>query len=125
MTEKKHKTSDEEAMIKNKETPIEKAVEFLKLRLKEIDRVGEWARAMGYKNEKRFSLLFRNCHGKRPKKTMDQMKARKAIELLSDDNEMSCYEVAREIGKRDEHALFHYIVRMTGHPPRYFSKRIK
>lgn len=112
-------------MNKIKKIPIEEAVEFLKPRLKEIDRVGEWARAMGYKDEKRFSRRFRNHFEKRPKKTMDEIKAWKAIELLSADIGMSCFEEAREIGKKDEHALFHFMMRMTRFPPSYFSDRKK
>jgi methylphosphotriester-DNA--protein-cysteine methyltransferase len=108
-------------MSGNKELPIDEAIDFLKPRLKKIDRVNEWA--MGYKNEKRFSILFRNYHKITPKKVLDEIKAQKAIELLTAGNSMSCYEVAWEIGKRDEQALYNFMIRMTGYPPSYFSDR--
>jgi transcriptional regulator GlxA family with amidase domain len=104
----------------NRELPIEGAIDFLKPRLREIDRVNEWARAMGYKNSKRFSRLFRNHFKKQPKKILDEIKVQKAIELLTNGNEMSCYEVAWEIGKRDEQALYKFMIRKTGYHPSYF-----
>ncbi len=43
----------------NRDLPIKGAIDFLEPRLREIDRVSEWARSMGYENSKRFSRLFR------------------------------------------------------------------
>lgn len=104
----------------NHRLPIEAAVEFLKPRLKEIDKVKDWAEIMGYDNSAYFSDLFRDHFGERPKLVMDRIKLERAIQLLSDQPEMKCYTVALEIGKKNEHILNHFFNRMTGFPPNDF-----
>lgn len=59
--------------------PIEVAIIFLKSCLKEIDKVKDWAEAMGYDNPAYFSDLFRDHFGKRPKAVMDRIKLETAI----------------------------------------------
>lgn len=105
--------------------PVRQAIEILEQNLNEIDRVGEWAEAMGYSSPKKFSRLFRNHSRRRPKKVMIETKTQKAIRLLSDKNKLSNYEIAREIGKRDEQALFHFLKRETGKPPKFFREKNK
>lgn len=76
--ERFNKNGQEESQ-KGHRLPIEVAVEFLKLRLKEIDKVKDLAEAMGYDNPAYFSDLFRDHFGKRPKAVMDRIKLETAI----------------------------------------------
>lgn len=109
--------------MENRERAITEALEVLSTHLKDIERVSQWAEFMGYNDTVRFSRLFRNYFRKTPKSVMDNIKLDKAIELLTSPEDLSCYEVAWEIGKRDEHALFHFVKRMTGRAPTDFSSR--
>jgi transcriptional regulator GlxA family with amidase domain len=109
--------------MKNEEISIQKSVEILKEDLKEIDRVSEWAEACCYNNPKKFSRLFRNHFGERPSVVMKKMKVDKAIELLSNGEDLSNYEIALKIGKRDEQALYHFIKQQTGKAPEFYKSK--
>ncbi len=83
------------------EIPIEQSIQILEKNLIKIDRVSEWSEYCGYKNGKKFSRLFRNHFGIRPKIMMSEKKIEKAVELLA-QGRISNYEIALEIGKKDE-----------------------
>jgi len=86
--------------------------------LAEINTVSEWAAVLGFKNEKTFSRRYRNENGKRPKSILIKMKLDHAIHLLNNNPEMSCYEIAREIGKKDEKALNFFFRTHLGKSPK-------
>jgi len=60
---------------------------------------------MEYKNIRRFSRLYRNKFGVRPKSVIVQTKIDYAVQLLQKKPELSCYEIAQAIGKEDEKGL--------------------
>lgn len=104
-------------MSDKSKVPIDQAIDFLQERLNDIDRVHEWGEAMGYSFSDRFSYKFREHFGERPKEVMRAIKTKQAIKLLI-NTDMSCYEIANCIGKKDEHSLFQFIKKETGKPPR-------
>lgn len=110
-------------MKSDKELPIEESVGILQESIQEIDRVSEWAEACGYKNTKTFSRLIRNHFGDRLSVVMKKKKVDKAIKFLSNGEELSNYEIALEIGKRDEQALYHFIKQQTGEAPEFYKSR--
>jgi AraC-like DNA-binding protein len=110
-------------MKRKAEVPIDHCVQILKGNIKSIDRVGEWSEICGYNDVKKFSRLFRNHFGIRPKKLMNRIKLEIAINLLS-EGKSSNYEIARDIGKKDEKVLYTFFKQQTGKPPEIY-KRIK
>jgi len=95
------------------------AIIILKKNLQKIDRVNEWAEVMGYNSMKKFSRVFRNFYGERPSKILLKTKVSEARQLLK-NTEKSHYEIAQQIGKRDEQALYHFMKKQTGKPPSFF-----
>lgn len=103
---------------------IRKATDVLVKNLPEIRSVEEWAEAVGYRNAANFSREFRNHFGKRPKVVMVDVRLQKAINLLRENPEISCYEVARAIGKKDEKALHRYFITHTHKPPSVYRQKM-
>ncbi len=91
--------------------------------LKGIHSVEEWARVVGYRNTDQFSRDYRNYFGKRPKAVMVNIRLQKAISLLKTSPDISCYEVAKAIGKKDEKALHKYFKTHAGKPPSAFRPK--
>lgn len=110
-------------MKKNTVASMEEAVQIMEENLETIDRVSEWAEVCGYTNAKTFSRQFRNFTGIRPAKMMKEIKIKKAIELLSNGANLNNYEIALRIGKKDEQALYHFIVRQTGNAPEFYKRK--
>jgi transcriptional regulator GlxA family with amidase domain len=111
-------------MMRQPELPIDSAYESLESNLKTIDRVSEWAELCNYTSSKKFSRLFRNRYGVRPIVVIKKLKLRIATALLM-ENDLSNFEIAREIGKRDEQALYHFFVQQTGNSPSFYRKKIR
>ena len=108
------------SMQTSERIPIESAVDVLKQHMRLIDRVSEWAEKMGSQDTKKFSRQIRDHYGVRPKKLMTQIKLQRVKDLISNDEKITFYEVAKEVGKKDEQALYHFVMRATGHPPSKF-----
>lgn len=102
--------------------PVESAVKIVKENMAEICTVQEWASEMKFNCPKYFSRTFRNHYMKRPKEKLIQLKMEKFFELIKEEPEISCYEIALEIGLRDEIALNRFIKRHTGKPPTKWKK---
>lgn len=83
----------------------------------EIYTVQEWAGAMGFSCSKKFSRAFRNHFGVRPKSRLIELRVKKFLELIEENPETGSYEIAVEIGLRDEIALSKFIKRHTGKSP--------
>ncbi|MCH8550233.1 MAG: AraC family transcriptional regulator [Balneolaceae bacterium] len=81
---------------------IESADKVLLENLAEILSVEEWAKACGYQNADYFSKRYRKYFGIRPKRAMVQIRLQKAKQMLIEEPQISCYEIAQAIGKRDE-----------------------
>lgn len=109
-------------MKRKNEVPIDQYTQILKGNIKSIDRVGEWCESCGYKDMKKFSRVIRNNFGIRPKKLMNRIKLEIAIKLLS-EGELSNYEIALEIGKRDEKALYTFFKQQMGNPPNFYRRK--
>jgi len=92
-------------MEENRVNPVEDAIIVLSENIIEIDRVVEWSQKMGYETERAFSKDFRVHFGKRPKRVMISLKIAMAVQLLSINHEMGCYEIAQAIGKKDEQGV--------------------
>ena len=97
--------------------PMEKALYVAEENLKQIRTVAEWGKEMGYESPKKFSRKFRNHFGKRPKSTLIELKLNCFFKLIEDFREISCYEIAVELGLKDEIALNKFINRHTGRSP--------
>ena len=106
------------------EMPLEQVFNVLEREVQEIDRVSEWAEACNYSSSKNFSRKFRNRYGVRPITIIKKYKVGIAIKLLR-EAKLSNYEIALEIGKRDEQALYHFIKQQTGNSPEFYKKKIR
>lgn len=102
--------------------PMEKALQVARENLQQIRTVTEWAREMGYDSPKYFSRKFRNVFGVRPKSKFIEIRINKFYALIKEYPEVSCYEIALELGLRDEIALNRFINRHTGKPPTKWRK---
>lgn len=111
-------------MKRNAKVPIDQCTQILKGNIRSVDRVGEWCEICGYKDVKKFSRLIRNHYRMRPKKMMNKLKIEMAIKLLS-ETEMGCYEIAREIGKPDEKALYSFIKQQKNESPEFYRRKNK
>ncbi len=109
-------------MNRKEKVLIEESIQILEMNLTKIDRVSEWSEYCVYVDGKIFSRLFRNHFGFRPKLMMNKLKIEKAVELLA-DGEMSNYEVAHEIGKKDEKALYSFFKQQTGKAPEFYRSK--
>lgn len=97
--------------------PIKKAVKIARSKVGEIYTVQEWAREMQYPSSKYFSRKIRNHYGERAKSILIQIRVDLFFEMLEEDPEVGCFEIARKIGLKDEIALNKFIKRHTGKPP--------
>lgn len=96
------------------------ARELLLSNIKELDTIYEWAVLVGYDCPKKFSSDYRNHYKRRPKKDMIHYKLNKAIELIKTNPELSLYEVALEVGKKDEKSLHAFFKRNSYKHPSYY-----
>lgn len=103
---------------------MEKALEVARQNLAEILTVGEWAEKMSYSSPKYFSRKFRNHFGIRPKYKLIELRVNRFFEIIKNDPSLSCYEIAFQLGLRDEIALNKFIKRHTGKPPSKWKKGI-
>ena|SRR5690554_4251333 len=99
--------------------PINRAIEVLQGNLKEICTVADWAKFMGYNSPKYFSRKIRNHWEIRPLPLITQIKIRKFKLLIIEDSIefKKNYSIAKELGLKDEIALYKYIKRNTGKSP--------
>ncbi len=93
--------------------------------LSEIHTISKWARLVGFTDAVRFSREYRNYFGVSPKKAMVEIRLKTAISLLKSKPCMSCYEIARAIGKKDEKSLNFYFSVHIGKPPTAFRTKDK
>ena len=98
--------------------PMDRAIDIARDNIQEIGTVTEWADMMGYSSVKYFSRSFRNKYKVRPKQFLINLKVARFKSLIKEDPSISCFELALEIGLRDEKALNKFIVRHTGKAPR-------
>lgn len=110
-------------MKKVSDTDIKQANIVLENNLKDICSVREWAQVLGFNDPVRFNRAYRNIFGEKPKSAMVRMRLGEAVRLLRECPDMSCYEVARAIGKKDEKALNYYFYTNIGQPPSSFRKK--
>ena len=97
--------------------PIKEAVKIAERKIDEIYTVGEWAEEMQFNSSKHFSRTYRNHFGERPKTRLIKIRINMFLKMIKRNPEIGCYEIAREIGLRDEVALNKFIKRHTGKPP--------
>lgn len=103
--------------------PITKALEIAQNKIKEIHTVRDWADEMEYKSANYFSRSFRNYFGKRPKSKLIEIKLHRFFELIENQPEMSCFEIAGELGLKDEVNLNKFIMRHTSKSPTKWKNR--
>ena len=102
---------------------IATANSILKKNISSINTVAEWASAMEYNNGKTFARKYREEFGTKPKAALVKIKLNYAVQLLKKNPEISCYEVARAIGKSDEKSLnFFFNTHLNRAPGTYKSK---
>lgn len=102
--------------------PIESAIDLAKQNMTEIFTVKEWAEEMKFNSSKYFSRKFRNAFGDRPKTKLIEIRINRFHHLINENLEISCYEIALELGLRDQVALNRFINRHTGKPPTEWKK---
>lgn len=109
------------AHVNNPEIVSERAINLLKEHLHEIDTVHDWMtllRKFGITEPERKLKLV----GLRRSKILIQLKVNEAIHLLSTRPDVSCFEIAIRIGKKNERVLNKFLKRHTGNPPSFYRK---
>jgi transcriptional regulator GlxA family with amidase domain len=97
--------------------PIESAIDIAKRNITDIFTVEEWATKMEYSCPKIFSRKFRNAFGERPKPRLIKLRVDKFYGLIKKYPDLSCYQIALEMGLKGEIALNKFVKRHTGKPP--------
>jgi len=69
---------------------------------------------MGFKSAKQFSKQFCKYFGFRPQKSLVEIRLSCIVEVVVLNPELSGYEIAWEVGLRDEKALYNFLVRHSG-----------
>ncbi|MEX0724483.1 MAG: helix-turn-helix domain-containing protein [Gracilimonas sp.] len=97
---------------------MEQALRVAREKLKEIRTVTEWAEKMGYECPKYYSNRFKRQYGLSPKPKLVVLRIEKFQKLIKEKPELSCYEIALQLGLEDEKVLNKYIKTHTGKAPR-------
>lgn len=95
---------------------LEDAIGMLKDNLDEVGRVSEWAKLMGYKDPKKFSLHFTRHFHCRPSQILNEVRLLSIIEDLQ-QSENSCMKIAWDHSLPDEKALYSFINYHLGKSP--------
>ncbi len=103
---------------------VEKALAVLEENIAFICTVEEWAERMGYDSAKYFSRLFRNHYAVRPKEVLVDRKLQRFREFVESSPHAIHYEIANELGFRDEASLYKFVKRHTGKSPSEWKKQI-
>ena len=93
----------------------------LRKNLARINSTEEWAMLMKWNNTAQFSRSYRRAFGKRPSDVLLHIKLETAITLLQTRPELSCFQIAEQIGKADDKALNKYLKYHTGRVPSWFK----
>lgn len=109
------------AMEDNK-LPISKAIDVLILNISNIDSTFEWSQKMHWTCPVHFSRNFKRMYGIRPSQLLIDIKVKIAIDLIQCERQISCFDISKHIGKRDDKALNKFLKYHTGHPPSWFRK---
>jgi len=102
---------------------IQDAITILKEDIKEIRKVLQWAKVMGFSNRRKFSYVFREHFGMRPQRVIIEVRVDVFYKYIAQHPDDKNYTVATEIGLKDEHELYKFINRHTKQPPTYWRKR--
>lgn len=103
--------------------PIEKALQIAEEDLKEIRTVTEWAEKMGYDSPKYFSSRFKRHYGIPAKPKLIELRLKKFHKLISENPQISCFEIGIEIGVGDEKNLNEYVKFHTNKPPTWWKNQ--
>lgn len=95
---------------------ITQSVSHLRQHLGCIPTVAAWAKSMGYEDEKTFSDEFRKLFKHRPQPVLLAFRLMKAVRLLR-ENQLSHYEISRELLLRNEEGLYQFINHHIGKAP--------
>lgn len=109
-------TSQEKSASAFSKIPISESVNYLKIHLREITTVGDWADKMGYEDSKSFSDDFREEFRLRPQPVLLAFRARKIISLLW-STQLSNYEIALDFQLQDEKGLYQFVKTQTDYAP--------
>ncbi|MCH8569664.1 MAG: helix-turn-helix domain-containing protein [Balneolales bacterium] len=102
---------------------LAKADSVLRENIAQIGTVAEWAEVVGYADPKSFARKYRNKFDRRAKEAIIKTKLDVAISLLKNKPDLSCYEIARKIGKEDEKALNYFFYTHLRRPPREYRSK--
>lgn len=92
----------------NRKMKLDIAVHYLSLNIFEIKSVSDWAIRMGW-DRAEFSRRFRKYHGESAKVCFHRLKLRTIENHFYSQPEAKYYEVAMDLGFRDEKALYDYV----------------
>ncbi len=96
---------------------ISQALQNLEENLSKINSINEWAFFMKWGSSRTFVSAFKKQYKGSPSKMMIEVKVSRAIELLQENPEMPCIEVACAIGKSSEKDLNKFLKHHTGKSP--------
>ena len=109
----------------NGKLPIEQANEILKKNIDKITSSRKWKEMMGWQNEAKFSRAYRKLCGIRPSGRVVELKVAVAIELLKNNRELSCFDIAQHIGKANDKALNKFLKYHTGKSPSWYRNNVQ
>lgn len=101
---------------------VQQAEDILQDRLHDVDGVEKWAKLLGYPSAKAFSQDYKRAFHRSPIQALIHAKLYRAVRLLRLAMNLTCFDIAVAIGKKDEKGLNFFFKTHTGQPPRYFRE---
>jgi methylphosphotriester-DNA--protein-cysteine methyltransferase len=103
---------------------IREADAILSQNIKSIRTVTEWANFMGYHDISFFSRRYRNHHNYKAVKRMTKIRMKQIELLMSTNQAILNYELARMVGLRDEQDLYNFVSYHRGCSPTKLKKEL-
>jgi transcriptional regulator GlxA family with amidase domain len=102
---------------------LDKAVEVLKSNIHVIKSVSDWSDHMGWERSD-FSRKYAKSYGESAKRTFHKLKLETIDAYLYDQPTAKYFEVAYDLGFRDEKALYDYVRYHTNKSPGAYKRML-
>lgn len=106
-----------------KKLRLDKAVEVLESNILSIKSVSDWSENMGWERSD-FSRNYAKVFGESAKITFHKLKLKTIETYLYEQPEAKYFEVAYDLGFRDEKALYDYVRYHTNQSPGAYKKML-
>lgn len=107
----------------NKKLRINFALEVLRSNIQSIRSVTDWSDMMGWERAE-FSRRYSKLHGESAKAALHRYKLKSINKELYENPLAKYYEIAHNIGFRDEKAFYDYMRYHTTYSPTEYKKKI-